>query len=128
MLVQKSYEEVTAPISGEVITEYKSLGTVVSAGTPIIMIGDFSELFCAVTVPDRLAKNLSTDSSATFLFQRQESTGFYDESIQNLGMYINADTFSAAATISEIPRHFQNLRTIVELSGVSIIGRKFWSQ
>ena len=102
LLVQKSYAEVIAPISGEVITEYKSLGTVVTAGTPIIMIGDFSELFCAVTVPDRIAKNLSKDSSATFLFQRQESTGFYDESVQNLGMHINADRFSAVATISEI--------------------------
>lgn len=102
LLVQKSYAEVIAPISGEVITEYKSLGTVITAGTPIIMIGDFSELFCAVTVPDRIAKNLSKDSSATFLFQRQELTGFYDESVQNLGMHINADRFSAVATISEI--------------------------
>lgn len=102
LLVQQSHQEVIAPISGEVITEYKSLGANVGAGTPIIMIGDFSELFCAVTLPDRIAKNLSINSSATFLFQRQDSTGFYDESEQNLGMYINADKFSESATIIEI--------------------------
>lgn len=100
--VQQAYQEVVAPISGEVITNYKSLGSTVSAGTPIIMIGDFSELFCSITVPNKIAKSLSMDSSAKFVFNRQDSTKFYDESGQNLGMYIESDKFSVTATIAEI--------------------------
>lgn len=102
LLVQRSYEEVVAPISGKIITEYKTLGADVNPGTPIFMVADFNELFCAITVPDRIAQNLSSDSTATFSFHPQNSSDFYDDSGRTLGMYINAERFSESATIFEI--------------------------
>lgn len=102
LLVQKSYMEVTAPISGNIITEYKNAGTHVDAGTPIFMIADFNELFCDVTVPDRIAKDFTVDSTSIFQFQDNASSRFYDDTGRNVGAYINDDGFSMVAVVQKI--------------------------
>lgn len=109
LLVQQSYQEITAPISGEIITEYKSAGATVNAGTPIVMIADFRELLCATVVPDRIAKNLYASPTATFVFQRQDSARFYDDAGRNFGMYINADSFSESAKVIEVNPPFSEV-------------------
>lgn len=102
LLVQQSYMEVTAPISGNVITEYKTVGTQVDPGTPIVMVADFGELFCEMTVSDRIAKKLAADTTATFKFPKDTSSSFYDDSGRNINAYMDDTGFSVKAAIKEV--------------------------
>lgn len=49
-LMEESRLEITAPISGSVVVIYKQQGSVVSAGTPICMVADFSQLWFSVNM------------------------------------------------------------------------------
>ena len=101
LLMQESSQELVSPISGKILTEYKNLGSGVNSGTPIFMIGDFSELFCEVTVTDAVAKNFSEDSTAIFKFQ-SGSEQFFDSVGKNLEMYASGTDFSETGTIFKI--------------------------
>lgn len=56
LLLQESYQQVTAPISGKVLLVYQTAGAFVKAGTPLVLIGDNGRLFFSKTVKDSLAR------------------------------------------------------------------------
>lgn len=47
--VSESYQDVIAPIDGEVVMLYKNPGSFVTAGTSVAMVGDFSRLTCTLS-------------------------------------------------------------------------------
>lgn len=63
--VLDSRQQVLAPLAGSVILTYKNVGSYVTAGTPIALIGDFSELYFTETLPAELAKMLNIGDELT---------------------------------------------------------------
>lgn len=63
--VLASRQQVMAPLSGSVILTYKNVGSYVTAGTPIALVGDFSELYFTETIPSELAKMLTVGDTLT---------------------------------------------------------------
>lgn len=53
LLVMQSYQDVTAPLSGELMMLYRSPGSFVQGGTSVALIGDFSKLKFSFDVSDR---------------------------------------------------------------------------
>jgi len=56
--IMNERQTIPAPISGQVLMIYKQPGTFVSAGTPILMIGDFSTLRFKTSMPDEYIRAL----------------------------------------------------------------------
>ena len=69
ILVESSYSNVTAPIDGEILILYKKLGSFVTQGTALALIGDFSDLFFEMTGEDKLIRQLSTGQKVQFFFR-----------------------------------------------------------
>lgn len=67
-LVQSARQDVTAPIDGEVLILYKQIGSYVTAGTPLALVGSFSRLFFTLPVEDKIARRLSTGETAELSF------------------------------------------------------------
>ena len=58
LLVQESRQQITAPIDGEVLILYKQIGSYVTAGTPVALIGNFSTLYFSMPIEDKFARNI----------------------------------------------------------------------
>ncbi|MGP1574855.1 efflux RND transporter periplasmic adaptor subunit [Selenomonas sp.] len=56
LLLQESYQQVTAPISGKVLLVYQAAGAFVKAGTPLVLVGNNGALRFSKTVKDYLAR------------------------------------------------------------------------
>ena len=56
LLVQSARQDVSAPIDGEILIIYRQLGSYVSAGTPIALVGNFSTLYFSLPLDDKLAQ------------------------------------------------------------------------
>ena len=52
LLVNQSRQDITAPISGDVLMLYRKPGTFVTAGTAVAMIGDFTRLHFKTSMSD----------------------------------------------------------------------------
>ena len=57
-IVQEGRQDILAPINGEVLILYKQMGSYVSPGTPVALIGNFNRLFFSMPLGDEDAKNL----------------------------------------------------------------------
>ena len=57
-IVQEGRQDILAPINGEVLILYKQMGSYVSPGTPVALIGNFNRLFFSMPLEDEDAKNL----------------------------------------------------------------------
>ena len=78
ILIQDSYSEVIAPIDGEVLILYKTLGSYVAAGTPMALVGDFRTLNFSVDIEDKFAKRFRTGDMATLHFNRADFSKIYN--------------------------------------------------
>ena len=58
LLVQDSRQDVIAPIDGEILIMYKQIGSYVTAGTPIALVGNFERLTFSLPVEDTDARRL----------------------------------------------------------------------
>ena len=58
LLVQSARQEITAPISGEILILYKQIGAYVTAGTPVALVGNFRQLYFSMPLEDRFAQHL----------------------------------------------------------------------
>ena len=58
LLVQQDRQGVAAPIDGEVLMLYHGIGSYVTAGTPIALIGNFHNLYFTVSLEDFVARRL----------------------------------------------------------------------
>lgn len=78
LLIESSHSEVTAPIDGEVLILYKTLGSYVTAGTPMALIGDFRTLNFFTEIQDDTAKNFKAGDMAKINFNRADFSKIYD--------------------------------------------------
>ncbi len=58
LLIRQSREIITAPIDGEVLNLYQTVGAYVKAGTPVALVGDFSSINFTSTLKDVYTKQL----------------------------------------------------------------------
>ena len=68
----------TAPIDGEVLILYKQMGSYVTAGTPIALVGNFERLFFSLPLEDQAARRLSVGAQAELSFSGRILRKAYD--------------------------------------------------
>ena len=56
---QRSFQTVTAPISGTVLVLYRHVGDIVNKGMPVLMIADFSKMYFTALVEDEKLRNIA---------------------------------------------------------------------
>ena len=78
LLVQSSRRDVTAPIDGEILILYKQMGSYVTAGTPIALVGNFDRLFFSLPLEDKVARRLSVGAHAELSFSGRILRKAYD--------------------------------------------------
>ncbi|MBR1729829.1 MAG: efflux RND transporter periplasmic adaptor subunit [Selenomonadaceae bacterium] len=94
LLMESSHSQVSAPIDGEVLILYRQIGSYVTAGTPLALIGDFNHLYFTMTVEDETAKSLSVGQVSQLNFNRRDLTKVYDTDY-NVGNAGKEQTFTA---------------------------------
>lgn len=94
LLVQDSRQDVTAPISGEVLILYKQIGAYVTAGTPIALVGNFERLNFSLTVEDAAARRLSVGEQFELNFKNSRSFGKVYDTEYGAGNLGNEQIFS----------------------------------
>ena len=77
LLIQSSYSNVTAPIDGEVLIIYKQVGSFVTQGTSLALIGNFDDLFFEMTAEDKIVRQLVSGKKATLSFLQKELQKIY---------------------------------------------------
>lgn len=78
LLIQQSRQNITAPIDGEVLLLYRQLGSYVSAGTAIALVGDFHQLTFTQTLDDSDINKLSIGEELQLIFQDSDLQKAYD--------------------------------------------------
>ena len=76
--IQNDRQNVTAPIDGEILIVYKQLGSYVTAGTPLALIGQFERLNFSVPMEDQFTDQFNVDSTVELRFQRRDMQKVYD--------------------------------------------------
>ena len=74
-LVQQGWLSVKAPLDGEVLLIYQQAGAQVQAGTPIALVGDFSQLTFSLNLSDRDARHLQLGQAIYLAFAERKLTG-----------------------------------------------------
>ena len=74
-LVQQGWLSVKAPLDGEVLLIYQQAGAQVQAGTPIALVGDFSQLTFSLNLSDRDARHLQLGQTIYLAFAERKLTG-----------------------------------------------------
>lgn len=94
LLVQQSRQNIVAPIDGEVLLLYRQPGSYVAMGTPVALVGDFSQLYFSQTMNDADIDRFSIDDEIEVVFQENDLQKSYDTDYAagNLG---NQQTFIA---------------------------------
>lgn len=87
LLIQQSRQNILAPIDGEVLLLYRQLGSYVTMGTPIALIGDFSKLYFSQTINDADISRFSINDEIELIFQENDLQKAYDTdyAVGNLG-------------------------------------------
>jgi len=80
LLLQESYQKVTAPISGSVLIVYQPEGTFVKAGTPLLLIGNDNVLQFASPMEDKLVPWFPVGSEADVSLILRDFQKAYDTS------------------------------------------------
>lgn len=94
LLMQKSRQDVIAPIDGKILVLYRQKGSYVNAGTSLALIGDFSTLYFSTSVDDEDARYLEIGEQAELIFNENDFQKVYstDYAAGNKG---NEQTFTA---------------------------------
>ena len=77
LLVQQEEQQVLAPIDGEVIKLYHPMGTYISAGTPLALIGNFEQLHFYTSVDEKEASYLAFGQEAVVSFSYEDFEKVY---------------------------------------------------
>ena len=78
LLIESSYSNVTAPIDGEVLIVYRRIGSFVTAGTSLALIGNFRDLYFEMTANDKVVRQLVEGKKAKLHFPEKELTKIYN--------------------------------------------------
>lgn len=105
LLLESSHRYVFAPIDGEVLIIYKQIGSYVTAGTPLALVGNFRNLYFSMPVEDTLAKRLNKSKNVSLNFNRSGLAKVYDTEYEagNVGaeQKFTARVFDISPAISE---------------------------
>ena len=69
LLVQEGRQQITAPIDGEILILYRQIGSYVTAGTPIALVGNFSTLYFSMPIEDKFARNIFVGENFELTFK-----------------------------------------------------------
>ena len=85
--LQEARQNVTAPLDGKVIMQYRQPGTPVRAGTSLALVGDFSSLYFGMAIDDKDARHLTTGQKVELVFTDTDFPKAYSTSYAagNLG-------------------------------------------
>ena len=78
LLTQQDRQSVIAPIDGEVLMLYRGIGSYVTAGTPIALIGNFRVLYFTISLEDFIAKRLFVGQEMSLDFKHQDLQKIYN--------------------------------------------------
>ncbi len=70
--LQQTHQQITAPISGEILMVYRQLGSYVVAGNEVALIGNFSEMTFSTPLENDMAQLFDIGSTAELIFDRHE--------------------------------------------------------
>ena len=112
-LVQSDRQSVASPIDGQILILYKQIGSFVTAGTPVALVGDFSTLYFSTTINDSPLENIQIGDIFNLKFHNSNFSKAYDTDFApgNLG---DEQIFPAVITeISPPLNQPANLRKII---------------
>ena len=113
LILESSHSEVSAPIDGEVLILYRQIGSYVTAGTPLALIGDFHHLYFSMPVDDKLANRLATGQMITLNFNRRELTKVYDTEYEAGNTGANQEFTARLVDVSPALTEKAALRTVL---------------
>lgn len=124
LLIESSYRNVTAPIDGEVLIIYRRIGSYVTAGTSLALIGDFRNLYFEMSAEDKLVRQLANDKNAKLSFSPKEMEKIYGidyepgneghEQIFNANIVEITPSLDKPAAIRKILWHVDNSSGVLE--------------
>ena len=76
-LVQSDRQNITSPIDGQILILYKQIGSFVTAGTPVALVGDFSTLYFSTSFNDSL-QNIQIGDIFNLKFHNSNFSKAYD--------------------------------------------------
>lgn len=100
LLVQDSRQQIISPVDGEILIMYKPIGSYVSAGTPVALIGNFTKLDFSLPVADDAAKRLTIGENFELKFTSNALLKKAYDTEYGAGNKGNAQTFSV--TVKDI--------------------------
>ncbi|MBR1860060.1 MAG: efflux RND transporter periplasmic adaptor subunit [Selenomonadaceae bacterium] len=77
LLIESSYSQVVAPIDGEILIIYRQIGSYVTAGTSLALIGNFHNLYFEMSAEDKLVRMLSSSKEVNLNFKQRELQKIY---------------------------------------------------
>lgn len=78
LVIQSDRQNVLSPIDGKILIQYKQVGSFVTAGTPICLIGNFSRLSFSLTMNDSSASSLAAGDTFSLNLNDTNITKAYD--------------------------------------------------
>lgn len=112
-LIQAQRQNISSPIDGQILILYKQIGSFVTAGTPVALVGDFSTLYFSATINDSTLDNIQIGDIFNLKFHNSNFSKAYDTDFApgNLG---DEQIFPAAISdISPPLNQPANLRKII---------------
>lgn len=76
-LVQSDRQNIISPIDGQILILYKQIGSFVTAGTPVALVGDFSTLYFSTSFNDSL-QNIQIGDIFNLKFHNSNFSKAYD--------------------------------------------------
>jgi len=73
LLIQQSRQTINATIRGNVLKIYKPIGSYVTAGMPVALIGNFDKLYFNSSITDNISKNILANQVLKLNFAEGES-------------------------------------------------------
>ena len=113
LLLESAHSQVAAPIDGEILILYRQIGSYVTAGTPLALIGDFHHLFFSMPVDDEVARRFSTGNSVALKFNRRELTKIYDTEYEAGNAGANQEFSARIVDVSPSLNEKAAIRTIL---------------
>lgn len=94
LLIQSSRQQVVSPVDGKILVLYRQLGSYVSAGTALALVGNFRYLYFSTPVEDQTVSRMNINQHAELIFDDRDFQKVFNTNYEagNLG---SAQTFTA---------------------------------
>lgn len=80
LLVMEGRQEVVAPLDGQILMQYRQVGSYVQAGTPLALVGDFSTLRFDMSMDGEAVDYLHVGQQANLVFNNRDFQKVYHTS------------------------------------------------